>query len=70
MDTSNCLREGTVISERVEGKNRRYFGIQQISNGYLVSFGLTNGYWFFPTKGGVRDYLMEEIDSIWKDPES
>jgi len=54
----------------VEGKNQRYFKIQQIRNGYLVSFGLTNGYWFFPSKAEVRDYLMEEIDSIWQDLES
>lgn len=70
MDTADCLREGTVISDHVEGKNQRYFKIQQISNGYLVSFGLTNGYWFFSTKKEVRDYLMEEIDSIWQDLES
>jgi hypothetical protein len=69
MDTADYLREGTIISDHVAGKNQRYFKIQQISNGYLVSFGSTNGYWFFSSKAEVRDYLMEEIDSIWQDLE-
>jgi len=56
------------MSDHVEGKNQRYFKIQQINNGYLVSVGSENDYWFFSDKAEIQDFLMEEIDSICKEP--